>query len=262
MTTTFLAYIDESGDDGLEKFRSPFANGGASTWLVLTACVVRRINDLEMVRWTDEIRRAVYPQNNKKDLHFKDLNHSQRLTASRLVASKPVRFASVLAAKKSVSSEVYREKNQLYFYMARFLLERVSWLCRDLRPSAPEGDGRVAVTFSRRGGMSYPNFQTYLRRLRDQRTEIHWPVIDLDSISARDHSTSASLKFADIGASSLAAGIEPDFYGNCEHRYGEFLKPVIYNRKGNYFSYGLKTFPHPSQCDLLECQKPFFRLFT
>ena len=70
-----------------------------------------------------------------------------------------MRATSIIAEKTGIPPGIYTEKNQLYFYLTRFLLERMSWLCRDLRSVVREGDGRVKIIFSRRGGMSYTDFQ-------------------------------------------------------------------------------------------------------
>jgi hypothetical protein len=157
----------------------------------------------------------------------------------------------VLAAKEPIPKGIYAEKNQLYFYMTRYLIERLSWLCRDHRPNATEGDGRVAITFSRRGGMQYDSFREYLELLKtDHEVRIHWPVIDIGAVSAADHSSSASLQLADAIASAFAAGFEPDRYGNCEPRYAETLKPITYNRNKNYLSYGVKIVPKHDECGL------------
>ena len=159
---------------------------------------------------------------------------------------------------------MYVEKNQLYFYMTRYLIERLSWLCRDLRPSVPEGDGRVAITFSRRGGMSYDDFRNYLRKLKADTSgdvRIHWPVIDIDAVDAQDHSRNASLQLVDAIASSFAAGVEPDRYGNCEPRYAELLKPVTYHRGSNYLSYGVKIVPKHEDCSLNQQQMNFIEIF-
>jgi hypothetical protein len=37
MPHSFLAFIDESGDDGFGNYREPGKSGGASHWLVLSA---------------------------------------------------------------------------------------------------------------------------------------------------------------------------------------------------------------------------------
>lgn len=262
MTHTYLAYIDESGDDGLgTPFREPGANGGSSRWLVISACLFRKTHDLEAVRWRNEIS-AKMPERKSKTLHFAKLNHGQKLATVQTLASKPIRALSVVAAKEPIPEGIYNDKNQLYFYMTRYLIERLSWLCRDHRPNAPEGDGRVAITFSRRGGMQYDEFRDYLVRLKgDKEVRIAWPVIDIDAVSAADHSGSASLQLADAIASSVAAGFEPDRYGNCEPRYAETLKPITYNRAKNYLSYGLKMVPKHEDCGLNEQQKKMLEIW-
>ena len=263
MMHSFVAYIDESGDDGLEKFREPGVQGGASSWLVISACLFRQTHTLDAVSWRDEISAAI-PEKKSRTLHFAELNHNQKVVATQIIATKPIRALSILTAKRTIPEGIYNAKNQLYFYMTRYLIERLSWLCRDLRPQVPEGDGRVAITFSRRGGMSYQKFREYLRRLlaaQDQEVNIHWPVIDIDGVDAKDHSTNASLQLVDSIASSFGAAIEPNRYGNCELRYAEILKPITYNRKGNYLSYGVKAVPRPEDCRLNDQQNRLIELF-
>ena len=128
----------------------------------------------------------------------------------------------------------------------------------------PEGDGLVKIIFSRRGGLSYQDFKNYLQVLRntlDDTVRIHWPVIDVDGIEAKDHSASAGLQLADIAASAITAGVESDYFGNCEKRYAEIIKPVIYNRSNNYLSYGLKIVPRPEEMLLSDQQLTFIDLF-
>ncbi|RUW22237.1 DUF3800 domain-containing protein [Mesorhizobium sp. M4B.F.Ca.ET.215.01.1.1] len=257
MAHTYVAYIDESGDDGLDKpFRQVGNAGGSSKWLIISACLFRQTHTLDAVRWRDEIN-AKMPERQSRTLHFAKLHHGQKLAAVQTIASKPLRALSVVAAKEPIPPDIYVEKNQLYFYMTRYLIERLSWLCRDHRPQAAEGDGRVAITFSRRGGMQYDEFRAYLERLKaDESGEvrIHWPVIDIGAVSAADHSKSASLQLADAIASAMAAGFEPDRYGNCEPRYAETLKPITYHRKKNYLSYGVKIVPPHDECGLNQQQ--------
>jgi len=263
MPHTFIAYIDESGDDGLANYREPGRQGGASSWLVLSALVFRAQYDLEAVSWRDEIV-ARMPERKKRVLHFAKLSHGQKLVAARELASRPVRAISVLGYKRNIPEGIYTEKNQLYFYITRYLIERISWLCRDMRPRAPEGDGRAKIIFSRRGGMSYDDFRVYIEKLHGNHQSdirIHWPVIDIPGIDAQDHKNRAGLQLADIVASSIASGLEHDRYGNCEFRYAEILKPIIYNRKHNYFSYGLKFFPSHSDITLSEEQIRTIRTF-
>lgn len=264
MASSFLVYIDESGDDGLSKFRMPGASGGASTWLAISACVFRHTHNLDAVSWRDEITNLLMPEKQSRILHFKDLNHSQRVVAAQCLSNKPVRLVTVISNKTTIPPETYNSKNQLYFYLTRYLIERVSWLCRDLRKHVPEGDGRAEIVFSRRGGMSYRDFSAYLKKLKNDShadVRIHWPVINIEGIDAQDHSKSASLQLADIAASAFTAGFELDRYGNTEKRYAELLKKVTYNRGGNYLSYGLKIIPQESDMKLLPQQTETINLF-
>lgn len=262
MSHSFVAFIDESGDDGLGNLKVPGAKGGQSHFLVISATVFRATNSVSAVGWRDGILSQI-PEKKVRQLHFKDLNHGQRLMAAQSLARLPIRVTSVLSAKRPIPSGMYTEKNQLYFYMTRYLVERLSWLCRDFRKLVPEGDGRVKITFSRRGGMSYEAFQDYLRRLKNTAegdVRIHWPVIDIETVEARDHSTSASLQLADIVASSVASAFEPDRYGNCEPRYAEALLPITFNRNGNRLSYGLKIVPAPEKCSFSKDQERSLKL--
>jgi hypothetical protein len=177
-------------------------------------------------------------------IHFKDLGHAQRRAACQVLGQKQIRLVSALAHKPDLEPANFATKNALYNYLTRFVVERVSWFCRDERPRVQEGDGRVKIVFSRRGGMSYEDFQTYLRYLKAEvSTSVHWPVIDIDSIEAMDHSRDAGLQLADIAASAVTAAFEPDRFGNREMPYLQALSGRIYRRGGRERGYGLKVFP-------------------
>lgn len=263
MAHSFFAYIDESGDDGIGNFRVPGTRGGMSRWLTISACVVRQSHNLSIVGWRDEIS-AKMPEKKSRGLHFSHMNHNQKIVTAQILASKEIHAISVISNKETIPDGVYKEKNQLYFYLTRYLVERISWLCRDMRPHVPEGDGRVKITFSRRGGMSYDSFRGYLFWLKmnkDQGSKIHWPVIDIEGIDAKDHSTRAGLQLVDTIASAFSSGFEPNEHGNCESRYAEILKPIVYNRQGNYFSYGVKVVPRHTEMDLTPEQQRMIEIF-
>lgn len=265
MAHSFIAYVDESGDDGLNRrFRTPGRQGGSSNWLTISASIWRLSRDLESIQWRDEIRNQLPVQMRTKALHCLDLNHQQRVMACQALSVKPLRSICVMANKLVIRPNIYTQKNQLYFYMSRYLMERISWFCRDKRRDVPEGDGRVKVVFSRRGGLSYDDFRAYLTRLKtgDQNgIQIHWNVIDIDGIEALDHSTRAGLQIADLVAYCITAGLEPDAYGNCELRYTQLLRPVVYQHRGNILSYGIKLVPRSDQIPLIAQQQEFVEFF-
>lgn len=262
MSHSFNIYIDESGDDGMAKFRAPGSGGGSSHWLVIGACIVRTSRDLELVALRDNIKNECRPNAKGRAIHFKDMNHSQKRRACQIIAGKPLRFSCVLGLKNTPDAAVFTDKNQLYFYLTRYLIERISWFCRDHRTQVREGDGRARITFSRRGGLNYDSFASYLRRLRDHEdTSVHWPVIDIEAVQAQDHSRLAGLQIADCGTSAIAAAIEQDQYGNIENSYLREIAGNIYNRTGNYLSYGLKLLPQIDDAGLNSAQADAFQQF-
>ncbi len=154
MAHSFVAYLDESGDDGISKFRSR-GNEGCSQWLTISCLLARMTNDLDLVQWRDEISSSI-PHRTKRDIHFREFNHEQKLNACQLLAQKPVRLFSVLSNKTTIPShsrkDLFKEKNTLYWYLCRHLTERISWDCCDLLSRVSQGDGRLRSLFSRRCG--------------------------------------------------------------------------------------------------------------
>lgn len=266
MAHSFIAYIDEAGDDGLnpDKYRVPGRGGGSSHWLTIGATLWRYNRDLDAVQWAKAIKAQLPQQKQHKPLHYKELDHAQRVMAITGLCDRPMRAVAVIANKPVIPDGTYTQKHQLYHYMCRYLLERISWLCRDLRPTVPEGDGRVKIVFSRRRAMNYDDFQAYIQRLKDSldpKIRIHWPVIDIPAIEAEDHGSRFGLQIADLVMSGITAALEPDFYGNVEPRFARMLKPVVYNKGGKYLSYGAKMVPNADAIPLTEQQKEFLEIY-
>ncbi len=149
--SSFVAYIDESGDEGF-VFRED--GSGSSRWFVLSAIVVRQMNDLMLVKCLADVRN-VLRKLPKTPLHFVDLKHEQRVPYIRRIGELPVRTISVAIYKPAIQEpeKFQNEKYRLYRYATRLLLERISWLCRDQRqPSCcwSESPGYAGISDNRR----------------------------------------------------------------------------------------------------------------
>ena len=95
MKASFIAYVDESGDEG---FVFNADGSGSSRWFVLSAAVIRQTNDLQMVSCLKAVR-EVLKRPPKTPLHFVDLKHEQRVPYIRRVGALPIRTVSVLVYK-------------------------------------------------------------------------------------------------------------------------------------------------------------------
>lgn len=176
------------------------------------------------------------------------MKHEQRVPYVREIGNARVRAVCVLIHKPSIEEpeKFQSQKHLLYRYATRFLLERVSWLCRDHRREGA-GDGRAEIIFSNRSQMSYDEIRGYLKFLRDESdpesVTIDWSVIEPDLIRAVEHSQLAGLQVADAVASGLYAAVNPNRFGDTEDKYLRNMRKVFYRHEGKVLGYGLKFWP-------------------
>jgi len=240
MSATFVVYVDESGDEGFAF------GGGSSEWFVLSGVMVRKVHDLQTVKVVDVVR-AQLGKPAKKQLHFRDLKHEQRLPWVDAIRRAELKTVSVLVHKPSLQEpEKFQERYRLYFYGVRSLFERVSWYCRDHKTGHDPGDGSAEIVFSNRSGMGYEEMREYLRHL-EARTgplgvRIEWQVIKPNQITAYPPGKRMGLQIADAVAGSFFYAVERR-HGFTEDRYARMLKPVVYQREGRYLGYGIKFWP-------------------
>lgn len=241
MTASFVAYVDESGDEGFKFLPN---EQGSLRWFVLSALVVRKENDLQVVTLAKQAR-EILRKEPKKPLHFRELKHEQRVPLARLIGGASVRTVSVLIHKPSIHEpEVFQQQAYaLYRYATRLLVERVSWLCRDAKRTG-HGDGSVEIVFSNRSAMSYDDLRGYLLKLRDDGTErdvrVDWSVVDPAKIKAINHDQLAGLQLADAVASGVFFSVHRNPYGEVEDRYLRLLAKTVYRNKERTEGYGLK----------------------
>lgn len=238
---SYILYVDESGDEGF-KFSS-----GSSEWFILSGVLTRYINDLEVVKLIDDVK-AELNKPPKMPLHFRKLKHEQRLPLIDKIAKARLRTVSILIHKPSLREpEKFRERYRLYFYSVRYLLERVSWLCRDTKLNDDRGDGSVSIIFSNRSGMSYEELCEYLDLLKYKSqvsdVQIDWDAINTEQITSYSPGKRMGLQIADAIASSFGNAVNKSQYGFIEDRYVNMLRPVVYKRKNQYLGYGIKFWP-------------------
>lgn len=252
MSCKYFAYVDEAGDEGFGKLRNP-GSAGQSRWLGLGAIVVTEENDRFLPSWRDEIV-ALFPhKRNRRDLHFRYLNHAQRIATCRLLSEKPVGICVIASNKETILDseelEVFKRKQHLYNYLVRFLLERLTDACRNKAEKDGNGPASLFVTFSRRAGTDYQIMREYFELMRDgrevltPRRSIDWEVFDPASIRVENHAIRAGLQIADVATSATYSALEPNEYGNVEPRYALSLKRRYLKERNRILDCGLTLIP-------------------
>jgi len=232
----FVAYIDEAGDEGLGKLKETGKGGGQSRWLSLGCCIVNAENDRKLPALRDSIL-ARFPKSQKRELHFRNLVHEQKIAACKLISEFKVGVCVICSNKTSIPDnskfEIFKRKQHLYNYLVRFMLERITKACRLTASRDYQEPCSLRVVFSQRKGTNYLVMQEYLNLLRDGREiipspyGIDWTIFDPANIAVENHANWAGLQIADICTSGITAAFEPNFYGDLESAYARILAPRL-----------------------------------
>lgn len=264
MATEFVAYIDEAGDEGFGKL-STGQRGGQSEFLILGACLVPREIDRTLPALRDAIL-AKFPERKSRELHFRNLNHAQKVVTSQEIGKSAVAACLTVSHKVTIPDSkweaTFKQKGYLYNYLLRWLLERTTEHCARTIKNA-----RLKVVFSRRSGTNYQSMIDYLCLMRDGGEKmppvrsINWNVLDVGDIAVENHSKWAGLQIADCITSAFFPGFEPNVYGNYETAYAQYLKGNLISRWGNRLGFGLTIVPSPNKAALNGNQLGFFLSF-
>ncbi|ASE39105.1 DUF3800 domain-containing protein [Brevundimonas vesicularis] len=261
MSREYIVYIDEAGDEGFGKLKGNGQVGGQSHWLAIGACIVSAENDQRLPALKRQIL-GRFPNRSRRDLHFRDLNHDQKIVACQEIGGFPLGAAVMLSNKTTLPgskfASTFKQKGYLYNYLVRWLLERVTLACEIAASNEP---CRVRLVFSRRGGTDYHSMGEYLRLMRNGREfmppvrSIRWNVLNVDDILVEDHSKWAGLQVADCITSAFWTAVEPNVYGNHEPAYAELLKSRLLQKDGNALNRGLTPVPSFTQARPTEAQR-------
>ena len=252
----YIAYIDESGDDGLKTVR-PIDPMGSSEWFVLSAVVIRADREKETL---DEVRRirSRLSRMIRPDIHFRHMRDENKLLVCKEIAGLNARCFAVVSNKRNMrryhnpSAAAVWSRNPFYCWITRLLLERVTTFC-EARSRVDYGSPKpVKIVFSHRGGLSYGQLCAYLYKLRDQsragtlylgQGDLAWSVVDLNQITSADHGQLEPLQLADCVASAFYEGVALKPNGTCNPEFAKLLKPRMWAPGGRIWKHGVMALP-------------------
>ena len=228
----FHAFVDESGDEGVTQ--------SSSAWLCLGAFIIREteINPTKqyLANGVKNVWRGSRPP---AHVHFQQISsHSKRKALLHMLCGLNFTAVVICSKKSSFREETLRALKcpTLYNYLAKHLLERLSWFAHDYGQ-------KVRVSFASRNQISWTDFETYIELLRDRPDKHQIRFETIDSIGNIPANMNSCVQAADWITSGVACGLNPDEYDNVETAYAEILWGKFWVRKGNLWSYGIKCVP-------------------
>lgn len=218
----YRVYVDEAGDLGL----SP----ASSRYFVLSAVVVSDANDGRLRSELACLRDAL-GRSSGHALHFVKFSHSQRLKAVQSVARScasaivnAVVEKAPIAVRHNSEATMTARRNPVHLAGLRQLLERVSWWLSDSECE------ETIVSFGQLKGFGAEKLHDYRATLEaDVEADIRWRVFHGHAFRLKGVKELELLQVADIAASAVFKGIEPDRFGNVEPRYANELRPRLYS---------------------------------
>ncbi|MEM6498783.1 MAG: DUF3800 domain-containing protein [Pseudomonadota bacterium] len=276
----YVAYIDEAGDDGLQRVR-PIDHNGSSEWLMMAAVVIKIDRTEAADGWSDEIFRKVREsQPQLKELHFKSLSKFNGRLACERVASLPLRGFVVSSNKKNMRrhhnpfAEAISSKNWFYCWLTRLLLERVTYFAREKSISEYGTPKPLSIVFGERGRFSYPQLMAYYDWLRMRNTngqnslplgDISWDVMNRELFEVHPNRTRPCLQLADIIASAFFRASDIHQTSKFDPECAKLLRPRMArdpdSSTGQLHGFGVKLMPKMGDARLTPAQKQIYRFY-
>ncbi|MFK4512449.1 DUF3800 domain-containing protein [Bradyrhizobium daqingense] len=267
MNCGFYLFVDEAGDEGLERIR-PIDVDGASEYFVLCGVLVRTSKYPELVQAFGRIKSEIgLPAS--EQIHFRDLSEEQKLIVTRAIAGLRLELIAIVSNKRNMrgyrnlrcearSMEFSRGRlrprryNWFYNSLFRYLLERASAECRRWTYRAYGETRSMQIIFSRRKDLSYSQTGAYLIKLKTERRDrgyfnnkgtIDWSVLNVFDIDSRKHKDEIGLQIADCAASAIYRALDESWFGNVNPVYLELLNKKFARVSTSPRDYGFKLLP-------------------
>jgi hypothetical protein len=268
----YVAYIDESGDDGLKAVK-PRTIPGSSEWLILSAVVVRASNESRVAEWVQDVRSG-FRSKQARALHFADLSNSNKIATCEKIAGLDLRCFVVASNKKNmegyVNPDAGKIPSQCWFYcwMTRVLLERVTRFVLH-RSLIEYGTPRyLRIEYSARGGLRYDQMHAYYEWLRMKRHKPFLPwgkicfeVMHMNLLRVYPHLEREGLQLADVVAAAFFKACDKHDTGACDSQYAKLLRPRMARERDKISGFGVKLLPGFAKASLDADQAEIFRYY-
>lgn len=279
---SYVAYIDESGDPGLNKVKPRSANG-SSEWLVIGCALIPAELEPEMGAWVADLMKLMR-SHQMRDLHFQGLGDDRKAAACTYLAGKNVRLFAIVSNKQNMegyrnpAAEKIPSDNWFYCWMTRVLLERVT---NEVAHASLKRHGevrKVKLEYSERGGLRYSQMRAYYEWINLKSAggtvplKLPWGTVDFRVLSQRlmhvyNHADRDGLKLPDIVASAFFKAVDIHDTRALDPRFAKLLSPAMArapDKAALVSGYGVKLMPNWRTLDLFkvpEAQREILRFY-
>lgn len=219
----YNVYIDESGDEGINK---------GSKYFILTAIIVKKEKDLEVSKAVDLIKENL-EMTQKIQLHWKLLKGMpNKNMIMDIVAGLDIKIINIIIDTKCIQ---FIPSNNIYNFFSGYLYERICWYMN-------ENNGIANINISSRGNLSKKKLSEYLNNKNHKKFNID--TTRINQIKIIPNERKKLLQLADCCCSALFQALK---YNNESHfNYIKRIKHRLYSKNNNVLSYGLKLVPNDS----------------
>lgn len=252
MTHSYIAYVDESGQQGGTQDR------GASEFIIIAAAVCRVEEEPDYDKLLADVRKDFKKPPGWVIQKFSDAGSDlRRFHICNKIGNSPVGITAILAHKPTIWAEpLLTVPGALYLQLSQYLVERISWICRDdwrdFSRSPSAGSGQAEIIFSECKTLRYETFASHVRTLAANpmahNSYAAWYHIDPNAISALPHRTNrAGLLIADYIASAFGRAVERKEFGITDDRFVRLFRTRVYNWNGKHLGNGIKIWPQQAE---------------
>ena len=220
----YNVYIDESGDEGINK---------GSKYFILTAIVVEKEKDLVVSKSVDDIKMNL-EMNIKSQLHWKLINgYPNKKMIMETVKNLDIKIINIIVDTKCIKMI---PSNNIYNFFSGYLYERICWYMN-------ETNGIANINISSRGNLSKKTLSDYLNGNNHKKFEID--NFKIKSIKIIPNERKKLLQLADCCCSALFQALR--YNDEMHFNYIKQIKNKLYRKGKNLISYGLKLVPSDSE---------------
>lgn len=245
----YTLFIDESGDQGINKIRDS-SYGGQSPYLILGAALVENKNIENITKKIEKIEKDIRGQKKNFYIHFSKMRHLEKVYVCREFSKLDATFFGLISKKETLgdyAKKICYNPQQYYNKNIQYFLEIIGKAFKELGISLTD----QRIVFEEIANFPYETTRNYISKIKQNplnQNALSLKYIDPQAIESSPKKEEPLLCLADCVAYSLHQCCK-DWKGVYESRYVYELRSHFYcNDSGIIKNSGIKFIHNIEQC--------------